>query len=364
MVVAHGNRLIRRGHGVTIVCFRQPWPCRPRPFIRRLYREVRAFNGRARDHLDDFEGRLLFVDPRGLAPTVPDGDVVVATHWLTANPVARLPESKGVKCYFIQGYEIHAFAASDIQATWRLPMRKVVVSHWLRDRITETLGNEQIFVVPNGIDPRQFDAQPRGLHDPRTVGLTYSPAPVKGTGIALEAIRLARRQIPNLRVVCYGATRPTRKVPLPKDVQYHLRPTRERLCDVYTSADVWLCASEREGFALPPLEAMACRCPVVVTRCGGPSEFVGDGYNGFLVNLADVDGMAERMVTLLSDAKQWKRMSDAAYETSQRFCMDRSSLLFEEALVVSKAEASNSSGKANAEIAGVGSGRNRSATAR
>lgn len=354
MVVAHGNRLLQRGHRVTVVCLRRPWPHRPKAFLRRLNREIRAVGGLDRDHLDDFEGRLLFTDPNDLSKTVPDGDVVIATHWLTANRIAQLPEAKGAKCYFIQGYEIHAFEASEIEATWRLPMRKLVVSSWLRDRIVETVGDAQVVVVPNGIEPHQFDAPPRELRRPPTAGLTYSPVPVKGTGVAFEAIRLARRKLQGLRVVGYGAGRPTREVPILKDMQYRSRPSRDRLRSIYASADVWLCASEREGFALPPLEAMACRCPVVVTRCGGPTEFVEDGVNGFFVDVSDADAMAERMVAILSDAEHWKHMSNAAYETSRNFSMERSSSLFEQALL-DETCATRSPGKGmKAEIADVG----------
>lgn len=95
---------------------------------------------------------------------------------------------------------------------------------------------------------------------------------------------------------------------------------------------MWLCASETEGFALPPLEAMACRCPVVVTRCGGPMDFVKDGINGHIVGVGDAQAMANRVVAMLSNAALWKRMSDAAYETCERFGLDRSVDLFEAAL--------------------------------
>ena len=333
MVVAHGNGLIRRGHQVTIVCLRQPWPHRPRAFLKRLGREVRAVAGLDRDHLDEFQGQLLFVEGEKLARRVPDGDVVVATHWLTADSVAALPGAKGTKIYFIQGFETHAFAASQIEATWQLPMRKLVVSHWLRDQILTRVNDDQVVVVPNGISAEQFDAPPRTLRHPPTVGMAYSPAPVKGSAMAFEAIRLTRREIRDLKAICYGAGPPSREIPIPEDVAYYRRPTQSQLRDIYAGADVWLCASEKEGFALPPLEAMGCRCPVVVTRCGGPAEFVEDGVSGFFVEVGDVNAMARQMVTVLSSEEDWARMSDAAYETARRFDMERSDRLFEQALL-------------------------------
>ena len=337
VVVAHGNQLIDRGHQVTMVCLRQRWPRRPGRVLRRLYRGIRTASGVNRDHLHDFRGRLLLIPAERLADKLPAGDVVVATHWLTAQPVAGLPEAKGAKYYFIQGYEVHAFKPSDIESTWHLPMRKLVVSKWLRDLLEQKAGDSTAVVIPNGVDPARFDAPARGPHRPPTVGVTYSPVPAKGSAVAFAAIRLARRKLPDLAVVCFGAVPPAAASLLPAKSRFHLRPPQDQLRAIYASADVWLCASEREGFGLPSLEAMACRCPVVVTRCGGPSDFVEDGRNGYFVDVGDAEAMAERIVMIVSDKTRWKRMSDAAYETRERFSLERSAAMFERALLEAKA---------------------------
>jgi glycosyltransferase involved in cell wall biosynthesis len=244
-----------------------------------------------------------------------------------------LPDTKGRKVYFIQGFETHAFSASDIEATWRLPMRKLVVSCWLRDLIADRVGDNRVAVIPNGINARQFDAPPRDMSNPPTVGFAYSTAPVKGSAVALEAIKLARESVPELKSICYGTERPVQSLLPPHGTQFSVRPPQDRLRAIYTEADVWLCASEREGFALPPLEAMACRCPVVVTRCGGPADFVEEGRNGFIVDVGDAATMADRIVTLVTDSALWRRMSDAAYETGRLFSIERSASLFEQALL-------------------------------
>jgi glycosyltransferase involved in cell wall biosynthesis len=45
---------------------------------------------------------------------------------------------------------------------------------------------------------------------------------------------------------------------------------------VYGAADVFIFPSRYEGFGWPPLEAMACGCPVVSTTCASLAEVVGD----------------------------------------------------------------------------------------
>jgi glycosyltransferase involved in cell wall biosynthesis len=163
--------------------------------------------------------------------------------------------------------------------------------------------------------------------------MLYSPAPIKGAETAFEAIRLARQTRPEIEVVSFGAHPPRSDLPLPTRTRFQLRPPQDRLREIYGGADVWLCASVTEGFALPPLEAMACRCPAVVTRCGGPDDFMEEGRNGFTVDVGDARAMADRIIRILSDPPLWQRMSDGAYETSRRFDFGSSALRFEQALL-------------------------------
>ncbi len=333
VAVEHANRLIARGHRVTIVCHRAPRFGRPRALARRLYREVRLAVGFDRDHLHGFRGTLLLAPREALEQVVPDADVILATHWLTAEDVARLPSEKGEKYYFIQGYEIHGFPAEDIDPTWRLPMRKLVVSSWLREMAAERFGDSDAVLVANGVDRSVFFSEPRTLDTPPTVGVVYSAAPVKGVALALQAVELARKTVSDLRLVSFGAERPSGALPLPAGSSFELRPAQSRLREVYGRAHVWLCASDREGFALPPLEAMACRCPAVVTRCGGPADYMIEGENGFTVDVGDVDAMASRIVDVVSDAARWRYLSNAALATAERFDIERASERFERALL-------------------------------
>jgi len=53
---------------------------------------------------------------------------------------------------------------------------------------------------------------------------------------------------------------------------------------LYTTGDVYVAPNLGEGFALPIAEAMACGIPPIVTRCGGPLDYV-NSKSGFLVSL-------------------------------------------------------------------------------
>jgi len=83
--------------------------------------------------------------------------------------------------------------------------------------------------------------------------------------------------------------------------------------------DVYVLASEFEGLPNALIEAMGHGCVPVVTRAeSGVPELIADGDNGFLLDVGDVAGFAERFRLLWIDAERLNRMSMRAFETVRR----------------------------------------------
>jgi glycosyltransferase involved in cell wall biosynthesis len=209
-----------------------------------------------------------------LADDLPDGDVVIATWWETAEWVAALPPTKGKKAYFIQHYEAHQDQdAARVDATWRLPLHKIIIARWLVE-IAAKLGDENISLVPNAVDLQQFNAPPRGKQPTPTVGVMYSAVPFKGCEVSLAAVELARKNLPELKLVSFGNRNPMPHLPLPPGTDFTMQPAQDRIRDIYSRCDAWLVGSRSEGFGLPILEAMACRTPVIATPTGAAPELI------------------------------------------------------------------------------------------
>ncbi len=66
-----------------------------------------------------------------------------------------------------------------------------------------------------------------------------------------------------------------------------------------------------EGFGLVPLEAMAAGVPVVTTRAGAIPEVVGDAAE--LVEVGDVDGLADALGRVLSDEDRRVELIEAGH---------------------------------------------------
>jgi N-acetyl-alpha-D-glucosaminyl L-malate synthase BshA len=83
---------------------------------------------------------------------------------------------------------------------------------------------------------------------------------------------------------------------------------------------VLLMPSEMESFGLGALEAMACGVPPVATRVGGLPELVTDGVDGFLEPVGDIAAQSRRVIELLTNEEQHRRMAEAARRTAvERF---------------------------------------------
>ncbi|MBM4762102.1 N-acetyl-alpha-D-glucosaminyl L-malate synthase BshA [Bacillus sp. B15-48] len=92
---------------------------------------------------------------------------------------------------------------------------------------------------------------------------------------------------------------------------------QENLEELYTISDLMLLLSEKESFGLSALEAMACGVPCIGTNIGGIPEVITHGENGFVCNVGDVDDVADKAYTLLTDSKLHKRFSKNSLQTAQ-----------------------------------------------
>lgn len=337
VIAIYAERLKRRGHEVFLISVP-----RRNPKLRDRVRSLFPGGGRPviskkrPSHLDgvDVEHRVIESVRPVTDDDVPDADVVVATWWETAEWVAALSPAKGAKAYFIQGEILEYQPVDRVKATYLLAMHKIVISQWLLKLMRNTYGDARVSLVLNSVDTQQFHAPPRGKHPIPTVGMMYSRQPWKGCDISLEAFDLAKRRLGDLRLVAFGTGSPREQLPLPDGTDYVKQPPQGSIKDLYAQCDVWLCGSRTEGFHLPPLEAMACRCPVVSTRVGGPSDVVEDGVNGYVVDTDDSAALARRVVDVLTlPDSQWRAMSDAAYATATRYTWDQAAGLFEASLI-------------------------------
>src|SRR6185312_2495612 len=86
---------------------------------------------------------------------------------------------------------------------------------------------------------------------------------------------------------------------------------REILHRYYSAANVFVTAPWYEPFGMTPLEAMACKIPVVGSRVGGIQFTVNDRETGYLVPPKDADALAMRVACLLRNRALAEAMGEA-----------------------------------------------------
>ncbi|MCS6801135.1 MAG: glycosyltransferase family 4 protein [Chloroflexota bacterium] len=111
--------------------------------------------------------------------------------------------------------------------------------------------------------------------------------------------------------------RQARALGVEEAVQFSGRLADSALIQILRKSDVFAQPSWHEGFGIAALEAMGFGLPAIVSWAGGASEFVTSGENGFLVDPADVGGVAAALRALL-DRERRLAMSLAALDRYNR----------------------------------------------
>jgi glycosyltransferase involved in cell wall biosynthesis len=314
------------GHGVSVVFPR--WPYRFH-FTARQQREEFRRQLEAPVQVSWFElrCRLLRV-PLVRSLFLPRADVVLATSWPTAHDVARLHPSRGRKAHLVMHHERDTGPEARIDAVYRLPLYRITLSQRVRDDLRKQFDCDVPEVVPCGIDRETFFRD--GIPQKDTVLMLYHPEHRKGADDGLAALARLGGRRPGVRVRVCGTVPPRR---IPDAFEFSFHPSDAELRRLYSGSAALLYPSRYEGFGLPPLEAMACGCPVVATRVGAVPEYAVDRDNALLVEPGDVEGMAEGLHEVLADATLRERLSEGGLRTVEGFSLRRAALLLESALL-------------------------------
>jgi alpha-1,3-rhamnosyl/mannosyltransferase len=193
------------------------------------------------------------------------------------------------------------------------------------------VSEQQIFVVPHGVDEDFFEATPASIELARrtyqlpsnyilTVG---SLEPRKNMTRLIQAFHQLpehlRRRYP---LVITGASgwkdKELRKLAAHSpDVHLTGYVRRSLLPAVYHAASLFVFPSLYEGFGLPLLEAMAARLPVVASNRSAIPEVVGDA--GLLIDPLNVEKMTATIERVLLHPDEAEGLGEAAYHQARRF---------------------------------------------
>lgn len=171
------------------------------------------------------------------------------------------------------------------------------------------------------------------------VGIVARLEAVKAHEVLFDAVAKLASTHPRLRLICVGEgdreaelrelvdtlgiTRQVRFTGLRRDVEQLL-----------PGFDVACLTSRYECAPLAVLEAMAAGVPVIATDCGAVRNMVTDGREGYIVDVGDVDALADRIASLAEDADLRTRMgAQGRIRAERKFRIEDTAASFQRLLI-------------------------------
>lgn len=213
----------------------------------------------------------------------------------------------------------------------RRAARIITVSEFSKRELIERAGlpSERIAVVAEGCDhilgvqPDERILDRFGLQQRRFVLAVGSLSPHKNLAAADRGVALARLE--DVDFVVAGGANPgvfaDRAASLPRSVKYVGRVSDGELRALYERAACFVFPSLYEGFGLPPLEAMACGCPVIASAAASIPEVCADAALYFDPRVPEE--LAAKLRQLLDDEPLRARLRKRGLERARQFTWDR-----------------------------------------
>lgn len=326
----HANRLVARGHSVTIVypgvLFHDEafslsnnsfkWRYVEAPLRQLKYWFFVSLLRKTDAAWFPLDRRIkLLRTPDLSAKYIPTADIVIATAPETVHWVAAYPADKGIQVHMAQDYEVWALPESFVDSTFvHKQMHLITIGTWQKELYAKKFHRTVEAIIPDGVDTQRFyaDEKLKQLDDtkPYRVLMVYHHAAYKGMADGFAAIDTAQKAGLQIQLVMFGAH--PLKADVPTGVEYHRNIPEGELPSLYRSCDAFLWPTHREGFGLPPMEAMACGVPAVATASGAVKDYMNDGKTGYIVPIQRPDLLAEKLIRLLSNPKKYAEMSEQA----------------------------------------------------
>jgi glycosyltransferase involved in cell wall biosynthesis len=208
--------------------------------------------------------------------------------------------------------------ANDITRFFRVPAKRVTVIHngLAHDRFSAGGRPEATAAI----------AQRHGLHPPFFLYVARLEHPGKNHARLIAAFNQFKTESPSpwQLVLCgsdwHGAEvihDLARRSPFAQDIRMAGFVSDAELPIWYRAATVCVYPSLFEGFGLPPLEAMACGCPVLASSIGAVAEVCGDA--AALADPLDVEDLTAQMARLARDPVRREQLRVAGLARAQQF---------------------------------------------
>ena len=266
------------------------------------------------DWFPDFRGKIKRIS-RVNEGSLRDADVLIADSWKMADLAKALSLTKGKKFQFIQHDErLYHGDPKSVEQVYHLPFKKIVVSTWLKNILKDDFGADASLLI-NSIDKKTFYFKKVEKNKNKTrILMLYHSYEWKGSREGVEIIQELKARYPQVEMVLYGA----RRKELDFEAEYHFNPPQEKLAEIFSSAEILLCPSWDEGFGLPSVEAMNCKCALVTYNNGGSRDFAFDMETAMVAERRNKEELKNKLEKLIVDESLRRKIAGNGFEFVQK----------------------------------------------
>lgn len=291
-----------------------------------------------------------YAQNRSLSP-----DVVHAHYWLSGEAALAYREALGVRAPFVLTLHTTALVknahsgdgeqkepASRAAAERRLIGLSDAVVVNTRHEAEQMLSlynaaADSLHIIPPGVDTDVFKPSdvPENRSEPRnpefTVLFAGRPQPLKGPEILIEAVALAVKDVPSIRLEIRGTASEEyiaslRKLARDRGIleRSNFIPAsgREELAEAFRRCDAVACPSSSETFGLVALEAQACGAPVLASDVSGLRVALNGGESGILVGSRTPRAWARQIVRVAGSPALQEQLATAGLRHARSLTWD------------------------------------------
>ncbi len=206
-------------------------------------------------------------------------------------------------------------------------------SNFSKEELTSKLNYspDAIHKIPNAVDEKWFQIKKQNSPYKKPYLLYVGNVkPHKNLSVLVEAFKLIKEKIPH-DIVIVGKREGF--ILADDAVQSNIEYLKDRvhftgyveddvLNQYYAHADMFIFPSVYEGFGIPPLEAMATKCPVIVSSAQPMPEVCGDAALYF--NPYNPKDLADKILTLNSSPELRNNLVQKGITQAQKYSWDES----------------------------------------
>jgi glycosyltransferase involved in cell wall biosynthesis len=219
----------------------------------------------------------LFFAPHYNIPLLYQGKMLVTVYDLFH---LAMPDLVG-------GFHKTLYARSMFNAVRRKATAIITISHFSKNELIRFTGEgrQQVYPIHLGVDESWFNVKPvSNPHGKRYLLYAGNVKPHKNLIALIKAFGVLANDIPHDLVIVgkkegFITGSPLTTIEAAKQrerVTFTGYVSEEALKQYMAHADAFVFPSLYEGFGLPPIEAMACGCPAVVSNAASLPEVCGD----------------------------------------------------------------------------------------